>query len=456
MKISTKINLLTTAWMLGILVVVNIVIFISFMKITVSMEEKVLFQRAKDVIDELNMYGTTTNHREILKDNLTPHTLIRVILPDGTIEEQVTNDHHLTALQGSFSEKAQIRRKVIRFVRGEEQVLTAREPMISDKKVVGTLEISERLLGLELRKDILIFILIIATLLAALLSLLGGRWLSNAIMRPIAGMIETMEKIERSGVPQKIAVPMDKKDELQKMASTFNRMIQRLEDNLEKQKQFISDASHELKTPLTIIKSYASLLRRRGIENKEIAEEAITAIDSEATRIQKMTDTLLILATLENEAAIDKTDFDLVVLCQEVVKNFSSVYKRNIILQTKNASITLKGEEQKIKQLLIIFLDNALKYSSGRIEIYLERNEKWIQVRIKDYGIGIPAHEIENIFERFYRVDKARSRSTGGTGLGLSIAQNIVKLHDGEIKVSSKEGEGTEIVLSFPAVSSQP
>lgn len=450
MKISTKINLLTTSWMLGILIVVNIVIFLSFMKITVSMEEKVLFQRAKDVIEELNMYGTGTNHREILKDNLTSHTLIRLILPDGTVEEQVTNDRHLTVLQGSYSEKPEIKRKVIRFVQGEEQVLTARQPILSNKKVVGTLEISERLLGLEVRKDILIFILVVATILAALLSLLGGRWLANAIMRPIAGMIETMEKIERSGVPQKIPVPNDKKDELQKMAATFNRMIERLQDNLEKQKQFISDASHELKTPLTIIKSYASLLRRRGISNKGIAEEAISAIDSEATRIQKMTDTFLALATLENEAVIERTAVDLVALCHEIVKNFTNVYNRKITLQIKDDPITLVGDEQKIKQLLIIFLDNALKYSSDRIEMVLEKSEEWIVIDIKDYGIGIPAEDLENIFARFYRVDKARSRSTGGTGLGLAIAQNIVKLHKGQVKVKSKEGQGTEIELKFP------
>ncbi|XJZ28263.1 ATP-binding protein [Bacillota bacterium Lsc_1132] len=450
MKISTKINLLTTAWMLGILIVVNIVVFVSFMKITVSMEEKILSQRAKDVIDELNTYGTPTNHHDILKDNLTSHMLIRIILPDGRIEEQVTNDRHLTVLKGSFSEKAQIKRSVIRVAQGEKQVLIVRQPIVADKKVVGTIEISERLIGLELRKDILIFILIVATILAALLSLLGGRLLANAIMRPIAGMIETMEKIERSGVPQKIAVPENQKDELQKMAATFNRMIERLQNNLERQKQFISDASHELKTPLTIIKSYASLLRRRGMDNKEIAKEATTAIDSEATRIQKMTDTLLALATLENEVVLEKKTVDLAALCQEIVRNFTNVYNREIELRVRDVPLIFEADEEKMKQLLIIFLDNALKYSTEKIEIKLEKNEEWIRMVIKDYGIGIPAHEIENIFERFYRIDKARSRSTGGTGLGLSIAQSIVKLHKGEINVISKEGEGTTIELRFP------
>ncbi|MGG5253198.1 ATP-binding protein [Neobacillus sp. SM06] len=450
MKISTKINLLTTAWMIGILIVANIVIFVSFMKFTVSMEEIVLVQRAKDIIDELNTYGTQSNTRDILKDNLTSHTLIRMIRPDGSIEEQVTNDRHLTGLKGKFSKKPQVEQRVIRIRQGEKQVLIVRRPIIINKNVVGTIEISERLLGLELRKDMLIFILTITTILAGLLALLGGRWLANTIMRPIAEMIGTMEKIERSGVPQKIAIPADKKDELQKMAATFNRMIERLQTNMEKQKQFISDASHELKTPLTIIKSYASLLRRRGTSNKEIADEAITAIDSEASRIQKMTDTLLALATLENEVVLEKNVIDLAKLSMEMVRNFTNVYKREITLKVSDPPVIFEADEEKIKQLLIIFLDNALKYSANKIEMEVEKNENSIRIVIKDYGIGIPAHELANIFERFYRVDKARSRSTGGTGLGLSIAQSIVKLHKGEINVTSTEGKGTTVELRFP------
>ena len=143
-------------------------------------------------------------------------------------------------------------------------------PIQSNGHVVGTLEIGEKLVGLETGKDLLLSILAFCTILGAVLSLLGGRWLSNLIMKPISNMINTMEDIEKSGIPKKIIIQHETKDELQKLAVTFNRMIGRLEANLEKQRQFISDASHELKTPLTVIKSYADLLLRRGIKNEEI------------------------------------------------------------------------------------------------------------------------------------------------------------------------------------------
>jgi signal transduction histidine kinase len=107
-------------------------------------------------------------------------------------------------------------------------------------------------------------------------------------------------------------------------------------------------------------------------------------------------------------------------------------------------------DELKIKQVIIILLDNAIKYSSDKIEIFLEKNEEYAVIRVSDYGIGIPKEEIKHIFERFYRVDKARSRETGGTGLGLAIAKNIMKQHKGEIKIRSEEGKGTDVDLLLP------
>lgn len=313
----------------------------------------------------------------------------------------------------------------------------------------GSLEIGEELLGLESRKDILLWILSLCTVLAVILSLLGGRWLSGIIMRPISNMIKTMEDIEQSGVLKKINIQIETKDELETMAKTFNRMIDRLQANMEKQSQFVSDASHELKTPLTIIKSYANLLRRHGLKNKEMANEAIEAIHSEATRIQKMTEHFLDLASLEKDAALEISEVNLISLCQDIQKQMKEAYKREIILHYRDP-IILKADELKLKQVIIILLDNAIKYSSSIIEMFLERNEHQIIIRVKDYGIGIPQEEIENIFERFYRVDKARSRETGGSGLGLHIAKRIIKLHKGDITISSKEGVGTEVSIYLP------
>ena len=448
MRITLKINLLTTAWMLFILILINIVVFILFMRTTVNMEEDMAFQKAGDIIKNIRADDTPNQIESELKDNLTEDSYIRILQPNGRILYEVTNEKELARkVKGKFVKTKESERRGLEIEDKEKQVLIVRVPMQDE-----SLEIGEELAGLESRKDILLWILGVSTILAVILSLLSGRWLSNIIMRPISNMINTMEDIERSGVPKKITIYNDTKDELQTLANTFNRMIDRLEENFEKQSQFVSDASHELKTPLTVIKSYANLLRRHGLEDKEMADEAIQAIHSEANRIQKMTETFLDVASLEKEIELELNVVNLVSLCQTILKQLKEVYKREIALHFEQSPILIMADELKIKQVIIILLDNAIKYSNDNIEVFLEKNEVSAIVQVRDYGIGIPQEEIENIFERFYRVDKARSRETGGSGLGLHIAKRIMKLHKGEINIKSKEGRGTVIELLLPTV----
>ncbi|MBS4196621.1 sensor histidine kinase [Lederbergia citri] len=450
MKITTKINLLTTAWMLCILILVNFVVFFLFMKTTVNMEEDMLFQKAGNILKDIDNNLSSSEIERKLEEYLTEHSYIRIIDKGNKVSHEVSNDKLLSKkVKAKYKISKQANTHLISAEKGEEQVLVVHVPIINGNQIQGSLEIGERLQGLEARREILRAILIFCTTLAAFLSLLGGRWLANMIMRPISKMIITMEEIEKSGVPKTIPIQNKTKDELQTMALTFNRMIDRLQVNMEKQNQFVSDASHELKTPLTVIKSYANLLRRHGLENTEIAQEAIKAIHSEATRIQKMSETFLDLATLERENVLEIIDVNVVSLCQDIIKQLKDVYRREITLHFDENPIIIRADELKIKQVIIILLDNAVKYSKEKIEVYLEKNEQNVIIQVKDYGIGIPQDEINNIFERFYRVDKARSRETGGTGLGLHIANSIMKLHDGEIKVESTEGLGTNVKLFF-------
>ncbi|WP_066304242.1 HAMP domain-containing sensor histidine kinase [Bacillus sp. FJAT-29814] len=452
MRITQKINLLTTGWMLLILILINIVVFVLFMKTTVNMEEDLAIQKAGDIVQNIRDNDKREEIERELKNNLTAHSYIRIIKPDGQVLYEVTNEKELAKkVKAKFVYTQQAERRTLRIEEKEKQVLIVRVPMQNVPQFNGSIEMGEELEGLETRKDLLLWILGVSTLLAVILSLLSGRWLSNIIMRPISNMINTMEDIEKSGVPKKITIHNDTKDELQTLANTFNRMIDRLEKNFEKQSQFVSDASHELKTPLTVIKSYANLLRRHGLEDREMVEEAIEAIHLEATRIQKMTETFLEVASLEREMELEMSMVNLVSLCHSILKQMKDVYKREINLHFEESVVLIHGDELKLKQVIIILLDNAIKYSIDKIDVFLEKKDHTIIIRVKDYGIGIPQEEIENIFERFYRVDKARSRETGGSGLGLHIAQRIMQLHKGEISIKSKEGAGTEVIVVLPS-----
>jgi signal transduction histidine kinase len=415
------------------------------------MEEDLQYQKAGDIIKDIDSFDTHSDINRELKDYLTSHSYIRIIQPHNKVIHEATNDSLLSKkIKGKYTESNQAQTHLLSTKNGEEEVLIVRVPINSGTQVNQSLEIGEQLIGLETRKEILRAILGFSTILAAFLSLLGGRWLANIIMRPISNMIKTMEEIEKSGIPKTITIQNKTKDELQILAKTFNQMIHRLQESMEKQKQFVSDASHELKTPLTVIKSYANFLRRHGLQDQQMADEAIEAIHSEATRIQKMTETFLDIANLEKENILEISEMDLVSLCKNIFKQLKAAYNREITLHYEKSPIMIPADELKIKQVIIILLDNAMKYSKDKIDVFIKRNDQYALVQVRDYGIGIPPEEINNIYERFYRVDKARSRETGGSGLGLHIAKSIVKLHKGEIRISSKEGEGTKVELFLP------
>lgn len=445
MKLTTKITLLTTAWLVVILLIMNIFIFFTFMKTIVNMEEQNLIKIGREIIqkdrgqdlvlteDQLNFY-------------LPKNSFIRIINANSKVVSEITNDQQLSKIKAVFVQKEESQLRQIE----ENQILIVRLPLLSANQVVGTLEIGQHLTGLEKRKDIVLSILAACSAIAVLLSLIGGKWLSTMIMKPISNMIKTMEEIEQSGVPKTILFQSNTKDELQTMAITFNRMIKRLQENLEKQKQFVSDASHELKTPLTVIKSYADLLTRRGIDNKERAVDAIQSIRLETIRMQKMTESLLDLAISEQENRLDIKLIDLISLCQPILQQLQNTYKRDFIFIYDQIPVKAEVDEQKMKQVIIILLDNAIKYSKHKVEVRIVKNKDHALLTVKDYGIGIPEEDIDRIFDRFYRVDKARSRSTGGTGLGMAIANNIVKQHKGRVDIRSEEGKGTEIKLYLP------
>ncbi|CAK8585271.1 sensor histidine kinase [Priestia megaterium] len=446
MKITTKVNLFITVSLLLSLLIVNAIVFFLFMKTTVNMEAHLVSKNANAMLKKYPISESLTLDKNLLNSYMSTHSFIRIVGPDSKVIDQVSNDKTLAKkISPTFSSEKDFELRPFQ----EHQNLVVHVPIYQNQKVVGTLEISERLSGLESRKDIILSIMGTVTAISVLISFLAGRWLSAIIMKPIVSMISTMEDIEQSGTLKRISMETETKDEVYKMAATFNRMIGKLEENSNKQRQFISDASHELKTPLTIISSFITILRRHGTQDEKIAKEATEAIYLETNRMKNLTKTLLSLAELEDFEHIEMQPVDLVSLCTTLVNQFRQVYDRSIILHKNSQPILILGDELKLKQVIIIFLDNAIKYSTDVIEVFLESNQHKAILRIKDYGIGIPEEDQPHVFERFYRVDKARKRDSGGSGLGLAIAKNIVSLHKGEIHIQSKEHVGTEIKVIF-------
>jgi two-component system, OmpR family, sensor histidine kinase ArlS len=192
------------------------------------------------------------------------------------------------------------------------------------------------------------------------------------------------------------------------------------------------------------------MLRRWGTIDEKVHRESIEAIYEESKHMRTMTQQLLDLASSQQNEKLNLESFELVACCEQVAAMISKLHSQKIIVHSAEKESWIEADMAKIKQLLIILIDNALKYSKSSIELKLSLSMDRIEIRVKDYGIGIPQDEIGNVFERFYRVDQSRYRKTGGTGLGLPIAQSIVKEHRGTIRIESEEGSGTEVIVELP------
>lgn len=446
MSIRKKIHLYLTATVLLISILINTAIYFLFYSITTNDKLNHVRITAENIVTILKPETNDSDIADILNSRLPLNGMIRLINEDSNSIMTITE---VTELGESKPEYKNSRSVAIKSVNGIKYAFSS-FPMIWHDESIMLLEVYVSLESAYESLKILRIVLTVVSLIALLPSFLAGRMLSDILLEPINTMIETMEEIQRKSIFKKLELKSQSKDELYKLGSTFNKMIDILAKNFEKQQQFVSDASHELKTPLTIIESNASMLKRWGMDNKDLLEESVDAIYSEAVRMKEMTKQMLTLANHEGELDIEIEKVDLVSICKETSKLLGNTYGQIISVNAQNDSVIASADKQKIKQLLFILLDNALKYSSLPIEIYVGYEKDYAFFTVKDNGIGIPKEDIYHIFNRFYRVDKARNRETGGTGLGLSIAKQIVDSHGGNIKVVSKSGEGTRFTVSLP------
>lgn len=219
--------------------------------------------------------------------------------------------------------------------------------------------------------------------------------------------------------------------------------------------EFVSNVTHELKTPLTSIQGFVETLKSGAIEDPSVSGRFLDIIDIEAARLHTLINDILELSEIENKKQEgEKEVFELLPLVQEIESMLeNSASDKNVTFTTRiDADLKLEAERYRIKQLMINLMDNAIKYNKpgGNVTVTAESLENQIVIHVKDTGIGIPSDHTARIFERFYRVDKGRSREMGGTGLGLSIVKHIAQLYGGSVRVESEEGKGSDFIITLP------
>ncbi len=300
-------------------------------------------------------------------------------------------------------------------------------------------------------------VLFIITIIGFLIALLAGYFLSSRILKPIRILTQTARKIEVERMDRRIEVP-PVHDELSELATTFNHMLDRLEAGFQQQQRFVSDASHELRTPVTVILGYSDLLSRWGSSDKKILEEGINSIRTEAEDMQQLIEKLLFLARADQKRqVIHKEYLELSELVEDAVRKMKFAAGRHSLTLGENDEGCIFADPVTMRQMIRIFLENAVKYTpeGGHITVASKRNDakKAMQVEIADDGIGISPEDQDKIFDRFYRADPSRTKdvgSVGGTGLGLSIARWIADQHDITIDLVSRLGEGSTFILTIP------
>ena len=293
--------------------------------------------------------------------------------------------------------------------------------------------------------------------LVLLLASLGGYFLARKSLAPIASMNSQTQRISAESLSQRLDVN-NPRDELGRFATTINDLLARLENAFNEQQRFVADASHELRTPLAVLRgeTEVALAKQRSVDEYQ---ESLSLIQEEAERLSRIVEDLFILARQPIDAPAtlirERVSLnDAVKDCARAAQVLATRKGVHLTTENNSSSISLSGDKELITRMILNLLDNAVKYTpaGGEISLALTRQNGNAEIVVRDTGIGIPEADRYRIFDRFYRVDKARSRAHGGAGLGLSIVRWIVEIHGGEIRVDSTSNAGSTFTVDLPVV----
>lgn len=448
MNLKLRFTFFSMIWLTIILIFLNVFIYYFVLKITTDSEVQLLWNKADSILQKEEISDPSKwDDPNWLKEFLVSEELIRIVDTQGRVRTQIFSDDELLTKKPAFSSYS--RSTILNS--GNERIVYIQTPILHNGNQIGMLEIGRLVEELDDYLTTLIYVLLSASGVALFISLVVGYFYVDLLVKPINDLIQTMQIIQKSGTFRKLKISnQNKEDELTVLGRTFNDMMGQLEETFNRQQQFITDVSHELRTPLTVIQSYAGLLKRWGREDEPVREEAIEAIQSETQRLKGMTEQLMKLLNTNHVDTQNIKPLELVSLVKTAAHSLETAFQREIIIQASPQKMEAQVDEEKIVQLLIILLDNAIKYSKEKIVIKLWEEEDSVNIEVSDQGVGISQENLPYVFDRFYRVDKARNRSTGGLGLGLAIAKQIVELHSGSIGINSKEGIGTTVIVSLP------
>lgn len=333
---------------------------------------------------------------------------------------------------------------------GRIKLIYVAVPIIKDDYVAGIVLLSCTGDDIHSAADNAIKKPVVVSLLILLLLVLTAYFMAGRITGPLNRITGAIEEMNKGNLRQHVTVTG--RDEVARLGNAFNEMSHRVAEIDEQRMRLVADASHELKSPLAGIKALVQALMGGASEDKSIAYEFLNDIDKEVDRLSDTVTNLLMLTKLEGKGRIKIERFDLGLLCTEAAGKLSFIAEqKKLDLKVDTISLFIEASREQILRAVYNILENALKYTYDEtsVHLWMEKGEM-AMVHVSDQGPGIPEDEIPKIFKRFYRSDGERSRKAAGSGLGLNIAMEIVKIHGGDIRVSSVVDKGTTFTICLP------
>jgi heavy metal sensor kinase len=327
-------------------------------------------------------------------------------------------------------------------------------PIRQNRELLGVLEVGQPEDDLRETMRALGLILGVAYPVTLVGASLGGLFLASRALSPIDSLTRLARRLSAEDLSQRLNLKLPD-DEVGRLARTFDEMLERLEDSFRRQRRFTADASHELRTPLTSIKGQVEVALERD-RDSESYREVLRSVNADTDRMIRLVGSLLTLARADaGQVALHREDVDLGGVVRNAVDHVRPEAERAGVSLTLDPGrdVRVKVDPDLILQLMLNLLDNAVKYTgdkNGSVAVSWRESGPFAELSVTDNGPGIPEEHLARIFDRFYRVDKARSRADGGAGLGLSISRWIAEAHGGAIHAESAEGQGTRFTVRLP------
>lgn len=449
--IKLKLTIWYTFLLVAVIVVFSVAIYFSLQKMIIISEDALLKTQVNQVVSNLDIEnGKIKSGEEPFYANTSLYGAL-YSYPDMTLLESNLSAEVLKTYESGgmdFIDKY----RTIKIGYDSWRVYSNR--VRYNGKIIGIIVLAQPLNLLNVAMKNLFLLYLISVPATIIIAIVGGLFLASRSLKPVDRMTKVAYEISMGDLSKRLNIPYTN-DEIGRLARTFDAMIDKIDDSFKRQRQFTNDASHELRTPIAVIQSQAESALNFSHSEDEY-RSALATILSEAKHMGKLVSDLLFLARSDSRAEkLHMEELNFGELVEGIVAVLKPIAQDNgIDLKViENGDFIVRGDQTHLTQLLYNIIDNAIKYTlpDGEIKISVEKKGKFVKTSVRDTGIGIPEEHLPHIFERFYRVDKARSRENGGTGLGLSICQWIASAHGGKIEVFSEVGKGSTFVIWLPS-----